>query len=167
MRTAILFALMLSACVPLPQQEAVNRAAPPFPVMTFFEGRTQGEGRLKILFRSAQAIRVESQSRQLADGTLLVEQRIQQQGKPLRTREWRIREVAPGHYAGALSDAAGPVSGTAEGGRLHLRFAMKGGLQADQWLTLAKDGRSAHNVMAVRKFGITVATLDETIRRQD
>ena len=43
---------------------------------------------------------------------------------------------------------------------------MKGGLPTEQWLTLAADGRSAHNIMVVRKFGLRIALLDEEIRRQ-
>ena len=42
----------------------------------------------------------------------------------------------------------------------------EGRLPTDQWLTLAPDGQSAHNILIVRKFGVTVAVLDETIRRQ-
>ncbi len=42
---------------------------------------------------------------------------------------------------------------------------MKGGLRVDQWLTLLRDARIAQNRMIVRKLGIAVATLDETIRK--
>jgi hypothetical protein len=42
---------------------------------------------------------------------------------------------------------------------------MKGGFRAKQLLTLRPDGRSAHNVLVVRKFGVTVAVLDEVIER--
>jgi hypothetical protein len=41
----------------------------------------------------------------------------------------------------------------------------KGGLRADQWLTLQPGGAEVRNVMIIRKFGIAVARLDETIRR--
>jgi len=42
---------------------------------------------------------------------------------------------------------------------------MKGGLRVDQRLTLLRDARIAQNRMIVRKLGIAVATLDETISK--
>lgn len=42
---------------------------------------------------------------------------------------------------------------------------MKGGFATQQWLVLAPDGRSAHNVMVVTKLGVRVAVLDETITK--
>ena len=50
-----------------------------------------------------------------------------------------------------------------EGNRLHLAFTTKGGLKVQQWLTLAADGRSAHNVLVVTKLGMRVAVLVEEI----
>ena len=42
---------------------------------------------------------------------------------------------------------------------------MKSDIIADQLLDLAPDGQSTHNRMRFRKFGVVVARLDETIRR--
>jgi hypothetical protein len=42
---------------------------------------------------------------------------------------------------------------------------MRGDMDVDQWLTLAPGGRTARNVLRVRKMGLTVAALDETIRK--
>ena len=42
---------------------------------------------------------------------------------------------------------------------------MKGGLKAEQWLYLKRGGQVAENVMVIRKFGIPVARLTETITR--
>ncbi len=61
----------------------------------------------------------------------------------------------------------GPVSGEVTHNRLHLSFRMKGGFHAQQWLTMEPSGRSVRNVMVVRKFGIPVASLEETIRKLD
>jgi hypothetical protein len=143
---------------------APDAKAQPFPVFAFFEGRSEGRARLKIAFRTSEAVRVESVGRVERD-TLVLRQTIFEGTKPAREREWRIREVTPGRYAGTLSDAEGPVTGEALPGRLHLAFRMKGGVAAEQWLTLAPDGRSAHNVLTARKFGIVVAALEETIRK--
>ncbi len=159
--------LLLAACVAAPRPAAPDAAAPAFPVFAFFEGRSAGEGRLKIAFQSPRPVSVQSRGRIEKDRTLLLEQVIREGDKPARTRAWRIREVSPGRFSGTLTDASGPVKAEVRHNRLHISFRMKGGFDADQWLTLASGGRSAHNVMVVRKFGVTVAALDETIRKLD
>ena len=96
--------------------------------------------------------------------TLVLEQTVEEGEKPAKRRSWRIRRDAYGHYSGSLTDAIGPITGDVEGNRLHLAFRMKGGLPTEQWLTLAADGRSAHNILVVTKEGLRVAVLDEDIR---
>ena len=86
--------------------------------------------------------------------------------KPERKRTWVIHETAPGRYAGTLTDAKGPVTGSSEGNVLHLAYTMKGGFGVDQWLYLQPGGKVALNRMKVSKLGITVAKLDETIRKE-
>ncbi|SEN57258.1 Protein of unknown function [Sphingomonas gellani] len=138
-----------------------------FDPIQFFSGTTEGQARLKIMFRRGRAVQVRGVGRQDAEGTLILDQRVAQQGRPATMRQWRIRQVAPGRYAGRLSDAAGPVVGEAEGDRLHLAYAAKGGVRIDQWLVLSPDGRSARNHLAARKLGLVVARLDEVIRKVD
>lgn len=159
--------LLPASSIAAPPAKAREAAGPRFDVIRFFEGRTLGQGTLKVTLRPPERIRVESRGRVEPDGTLLLVQEVARGDRPKRKREWRMREVAPGRYTGTLSDAAGPVSAEANGNRLQLRFRMKGGLDAEQSLTLAPGGRSAQNVLHVRKFGITVARLDETIRKVD
>ena len=120
---------------------------------------------LKILFHTPRTTHVTSVGRVDAEGTLALDQHIEQQGKPARDRHWRIRPLGNGRYTGTLTDASGPVTGEVEGNRLHLGFPMKRGMHVDQWLTLSPDGQVAQNHLIVRKLGVTVATLEETIRR--
>jgi hypothetical protein len=171
-RAALLAAsLLLPACVSVPRiggaVQGADVAAPAFPVDRFFAGRTEGEGVLTVMMSGSRSVRVSSRGRAEPDGVIALDQIIWEQGKPARSRSWRLRQVAPGRYAGTLSDAAGPITGEARGGRLHLRFTTRGGMKVDQWLTLAPDGRSARNVLRVRKLGLTVAALEETIRKLD
>jgi hypothetical protein len=42
---------------------------------------------------------------------------------------------------------------------------MKGNMRAEQILTPQPDGRSARNIMKVKRMGITVATTEGTIRK--
>lgn len=157
-------ALLLASCAGVPSAAIIN-AAPPFVAERFFAGRLDGVGTLKIVLHAASTTHVTSAGYVSADGTLLLDQHIEQEGKPARDRHWRIQPLGNGRYGGTLTDASGPVTGEAVGNQLHLSFPMKNGMRVDQWLTLSPDGQVAQNHLIVRKLGVTVATLDETIRR--
>lgn len=156
--------LALAACVAVPPRPAIA-PNPRFVAEAFFAGRTEGRGTLRIALHRPATVIVHGHGVVAPDGTLVLDQTVIEGAKPATTRQWRIVPAGPGRYAGTLSDAAGPVAGDVTGNRLHLVFAMKGGLHADQKIDLAADGRSAHNIMVFTKFGVTVATLDETITR--
>lgn len=140
-------------------------ATPAFNPQRFFVGATQGEGTLKVVLTPPRHTHVTGSGRLLYDRTLILTQVVAIETKPTREREWRLRELTPGHYEGTLSDASGPVTGDIVDGRLHLQYPMKGGVVANQWLTLEPGGRSAQNHMTITKLGMPVATIDETIRR--
>ncbi|KQN06186.1 hypothetical protein ASE82_04735 [Sphingomonas sp. Leaf230] len=162
---AIAFAVLVSACAGAPPVANTSGAAPRFVAERFFAGRLDGVGTLKIVLHAPVTTHVISIGRVGADGILLLDQHIEQQGKPARDRQWRIRPLGNGRYKGTLTDASGPVTGEVEGNRLHLGFSMKGGMCVDQWLRLSSDGQVAQNHLIVRKLGVTVATLEETIRK--
>lgn len=156
--------VLATACVPAPPLAPVS-PAPVFDAIAFFDGRAEGVASLKVIFKSAHSIRVHSHGVRQPDGSLVLDQIVEEAGKKPRKRQWRIRETSPNHYAGTLSDAASPITGETQGNRLHLHFTMKGGMDTNQWLTLSPNGQSAHNILVVRKFGLTLAVLDETITR--
>ncbi|MGU3389705.1 DUF3833 family protein [Sphingomonas sp. M1A8_2b] len=160
----VALSLVLAACAGGPPASPVG-TAPHFVAERFFAGRLDGVGTLKIVLHAPTTTHVTSIGRVGADGVLLLDQHIEQQGKPARDRQWRIRPLGNGRYTGTLTDASGPVTGEVEGNRLHLGFPMKGGMRVDQWLTLSADAQVAQNHLIVRKLGITVATLEETIRK--
>ena len=154
---AILAALPISA----PAQAPPARS---FDAVAFFTGNTSGEGRLKKLFSTAQATRVTGRGR-VEDGVLVLDQTVSIAGEPTRERQWRLRALGPGRWSGTLSDAKGPVVASAAGMVLTIAYTSSEGMGIAQKVTLAPDGRSARNRMTVRKLGIAVATLDETITR--
>lgn len=157
----------LALTLALPGSPPVLAAAPArYDPAVFFSGRTQGIGQLKVIFRKAVPVRVEGTGH-VEDGVLVLSQVIHEDRKPARTRLWRIREISPGRYTGTSSDAKGPVTGDVTGNRLHLAFTANDGMTHEQTLTFAADGRSAHNVLKVRKVGLVVARLEETIRKLD
>jgi hypothetical protein len=154
--------------IPLPghaDHQPLATATPVFFPGKFFEGGTEGIGSLKIMAGHRRQTLVRGIGRMDADGTLVLGQTVEQEGKPSKTREWRIRPLGGNLYAGSLTDASGPVQGIVSGNLLRLTFPMKGGLHADQRLYLAADGQSATNFMSVRKFGVVVARFVENIRR--
>ncbi|MEO6433840.1 MAG: DUF3833 family protein [Sphingomicrobium sp.] len=140
-------------------------AAAPDPV-AFFRGHTHGRGSLKVLFQSPRALSVDSRGNLSKNGTLVVRQAIRQGAKPVRIRIWRLRALGPGRFAGSLTDAQGPVAIEQHGNALHIRYTGKDRFDVDQWL--APQGRKAlRNRMTVSRFGITVARVDELIRKLD
>lgn len=162
---ALLLGIVPSACVaPLAPPVSVA-GAPSFSPERFFAGRTEGQGTIAIVARRRHGVHVLGTGEVAPDGTLTLSQTVTEDGKPSRQRQWRIRQVSPGHFVGTLSDATGPIVGDVDGNRLRLRFRMAGGLAAEQRLDLQPDGRTVSNVLMVRKLGIVVAVLNETIRK--
>lgn len=161
----LLLLASLSACVSTSRLPQAAAGAPMFDPILFFAGTTRGEGQLRIATRKTRVVTVDGQGVAAGDGAIRLDQVVTMAGQAPKRRQWTLRRDGQGGFSGVLSDAAGPVSGTLVDGRLRLRFAMKGGLRAEQTLALQADGRTVHNVMIVRKFGLAVARLDETIRR--
>lgn len=158
--------LICAGCAGAPRLQTNHAIAPTFDPAIFFAGMTEGQGRLRIIFRNPQNTLVEGRGHVDPDGTIVLDQTVRLGDKPTTKREWRLRRIAPGRYAGTLTDANGPVIGSVRGSRLHLAFTMKGGLKAEQWLDLQPGGKVAQNRMIVRKLGVVVARLHETITRQ-
>jgi hypothetical protein len=163
---ALILALGCGGCVASQHFAQDQAPAPAFDPATFFVGHTEGKATLKIAMHHPQSIVVEGHGRMGADGTLILDQTVQAGAGAAKPRRWRLHLDGPGRWSGTLSDAAGPVRADITGDCLHLAFAMKGGLKAQQWLYLQPGGAIVHNVMVVRKMGLAVARLDETITRQ-
>jgi hypothetical protein len=100
-------------------------------------------------------------------GALVLDQVVEEEGKPARTRSWRLVRIGADRFAGTISDARGAVTGEVAGNVLHLRYRSVEGPSVEQWVTIHANGRSAHNRMVFRRFGFTVATLEGEIRRLD
>ena len=165
MRVAIILPMLITGCVGSPPPAPIAEA-PAFDPIVFFRDHTEGTGHLhKVLSRTVTTL-VRGHGTMQGEA-LVLDQTVTMGGKAPKHRHWRLIRTGPLRYAGTLSDAPGGFTGEAMGNRLHLAFTMKGGLSTEQWLTLAPDGRSAHNVMIVRKLGIRAAVLTEEIRKTD
>jgi hypothetical protein len=142
-------------------------AAPPFDPLRFFTGATRGTAQLKVILRAAKPVTVRGTGRRQPDGALVLDQWVTEGDKPPRARRWLLRQTAPGRYAGTLTDARGPVTGTVRGRTLQLSFTSDGGFRVRQTLTLQPDGRTLANRLEARRFGIRVAVLTERIVKVD
>jgi len=165
-RGGVLVALLaLTACTAAAPPEA-KQPGPAFDPVAFFTGATHGDGKLDQIMKGVRTVTVDSVGTPEANGSLTLTQRIAMQGDPPRTRVWRLKQVAPGRYAGSLSDASGPVETVAIGRALRIRYPMKGGLMVEQWLVALPGGRALDNRLTVTKWGMRVASLRERIEKR-
>ena len=65
--------------------------------LNFFEGRTESAGMIKLFMKKAYRTRSIGRGVIESDGSLLLVQQVEDEGKPPRERRWRIRQVGPGH----------------------------------------------------------------------
>ncbi len=133
--------------------------------LRFFEGRTEGVSTVKVVMKKAFHSRSIGRGEIKPDGSLFLVQRVEEEGRSPHDRRWQIRRVAAGHFAGAMSEASGPVTIEEINGRYRFRYKMKGGLSVEQWMTPLQGGRSARNQVTVRKLGVTVARSEGMIRK--
>lgn len=132
----------------------------------FFIGRFEGTGSVHIIFSGRQNVRDVGRGR-MEGGALVIDQIVQQEGAAPRRRHWRLTRVGPNRFTGTITDVRGAVTGEISGNVLHLSYRSVQGPWVEQWITLHPNGRSAQNRMTFRRFGIQVATVEETIQRLD
>jgi hypothetical protein len=134
----------------------------------FFLGRTEGAGTVQMVLSGSHQVRDHSRGRLDRSGALILEQIVEEEGKPARRRSWRLVRAGGNRIAGTISDAVGPVTGDIKGNVLHLKYrAREANAAVEQWITLHPGGRTASNRMVFRKFGFKAATLESTIRKLD
>lgn len=132
----------------------------------FFVGRTEGAGTVHVMVAGRHGVRVRTNGRIDSSGALILDQIVEEEGKSARRRTWRLLR-AGNRITGTISDVRGAVAGEVSGNRLHLRYRMADGPSVEQWIILHPNGRTAANRMIFRRFGLNVATVEETIRRVD
>lgn len=154
------------ALVPASSATLAQSTARSFDPGAFFTGRTTSEGTLSQIFSATRTTRVSTFGTRQRNGDMVLEQDVTIGDEPTRHRVWRLRETTPGRFTGTISDAADDLEGTLSGDTLTLTYTMDNHLGVHQVITVNPGGQSASNVMRIKRFGITVARLRETIRRE-
>jgi hypothetical protein len=131
----------------------------------FFVGRTQGQSMVHVIMSGRHGVN-DSGRGWMEGSTLVLQQHVQEQGKPPRNRTWRLTRTG-NRISGTISDARGPVVGQINGNVVQLRYTSAEGPSVEQWITFHPGGRTAANRMIFRRFGLEVARLEGTIRRVD
>jgi len=134
-------------------------------IESFFVGATEGAGHVHVLLSGRHSMRDHGRGRIDGEGALVLDQIVEEQGKPARRRTWRLVRTGGNRITGTISDARGMVAGELTGTSLHLRYKMKEGPSVEQWITLRPGGRTASNRMIFRRFGLKVATVESEIRK--
>jgi len=154
------FAGAAMVCVP------VSVAAVPLEnPLRFFEGRTESVGTMKMIMKKPYRVRSIGQGKITADGSLILVQKVQDDGEPPKERTWRIRRVGPGKFSGTMTEAKGPVTIEQVGEGYRFRFKIHGGLSVEQWVTPDPGGRTGSSKLTIRKYGMKVASSDARIRK--
>ena len=131
----------------------------------FFVGRTEGTGTVHVVVSGRHGVRDRGVGRLDASGALLLDQVVQEEGKPARRRTWRLARSGRNGITGTISDARVPVTGEVVGRVIRLRYRLLEGPSVEQTITIHPSGRTAHNLMTFRRLGLNVATVETTIRK--
>jgi hypothetical protein len=135
------------------------------PLERFFIGTTEGSGFVNVILSGRHAMHDRARGRMDAGGALLLDQIVEEEGKPARRRTWRLVRSGGNRITGTISDARGAVAGEVGETSLHLRYRLEEGPSVEQWIALKPGGRTASNRMIFHRFGLKVATVDSEIRK--
>jgi hypothetical protein len=134
--------------------------------LTFLTGSTHGTGTIKIILSGTETLHVVRHGSPDGRGGIVLEQSSRQGNKPAILRRLELRPTSAITLTGTLTpDATGPVRGSESGNALSLVYSLKGGLAAVQTLILQPGNRVLLNRVIIKKFGLTVATIEEAITK--
>lgn len=160
---AVLAAGLAGCASPAPMPPGAGQAFDP---LSWFEGRTRNEGVVQPIVGDVQRLQVDGVGRRLPDGALHFEQVIRRDAD-VSQRTWRVTPAGPNRWTLSGTDMVGQGQGWREGSDVILSWRRRGGdLQARQELRLLADGRLI-NRMTLRRMGVTLARIEETIVRLD
>jgi hypothetical protein len=161
----------LAAAFALISLAAAAPAAPEKPkldITAFFTAKTHADNVMKVALQGSKTLIVDSIGGRNKEGEFVLIDTVREEGKPERKRTWVMHPVGPDHFSGVLSDAIGPVDIVVSGPSATIRYTMKDkNLRIVQRVELQSDGRTLANHVVAKKFGLTFARVDGTIRKLD
>src|SRR5690348_1822981 len=122
----------LAMLAPIALVTSAASVSPPADPLRFFEGRTETNGTMKVIFKRTSHSSSVGYGRIEPDGTLALVQRVNDEGEAPHERRWLVRQTGPGRFVAAMSEAEGPVQIEKAGDRYRFRFTMKGSLSVEQ-----------------------------------
>lgn len=160
--------LAAAALLALSATASAASEKPKLDMMAFFTGKTHADNVIKVALHAPHKLIVDSIGGRNKEGEFVLIETVREEGKPERKRSWVMHLVGPDHFSGFLTDAVGPVDIVVSGPSATIRYTMKErNLKVVQQLQLQADGKSLANHVVARKFGLTFAKVDGTIRKLD
>ncbi|WP_354690985.1 DUF3833 domain-containing protein [Phytobacter sp. RSE-02] len=155
--------LMLTGCSS--EINDYQRQQPSLDIFHYFQGKTEAWGMVQDYSgKQLRRFHVEIEGDVVGDTLTLNEHFVYDDGEK-QQRVWHIRRTGNGRYEGTAGDIDGVARGQAAGNAFNWRYSMNVTadgktwlLHFDDWLYL-QDDTHLFNKTAMKKFGITVATV--------
>lgn len=157
-----LLALVLPAATALAAPEK-----PKLDMLAFFTGKTHSESVLKVVLKKPVPLIVDSIGGKGDRGDFVMIDTVHEGDKPVRQRKWIMKQAAPNHFTGSLTDATGPVDILVDGSTATISYMMKGGLKVEQQLQLQPGGKTLSSNVTAKKLGMKFARVEGTVRKLD
>lgn len=155
--------LMLTGCSS--EINDYQRQQPQLDIFHYFRGKTEAWGMVQD--RSGKQLRrfhVDIQGDVVGDTLTLNENFVYDNGEK-QQRVWHIRRISNDRYEGTAGDIEGVARGQASGNAFNWRYSMNVKADGNTWLLhfddwmYLQDDTHLFNKTAMKKFGITVATV--------
>jgi hypothetical protein len=160
--------MKLFALASLALAAAAPADKPKLDMTAFFTGKSHADNVITIALHGQHKLVVDSVGGRNKEGEFVLIDTVREEGKPVRTRTWVMHPVGPDHFTGFLTDAIGPVDVVMRGSSATISYVMKDGhLKIAQQIELQADGKTLSNHVVAKKFGLTFAHVDGTVRKLD
>lgn len=147
--------------------EQINRSAPEFDFVSYFEGHRKASGWFSDRFGKVRrhfcgdfigTVR--------SDGVLELDEKLIYSDGVVETRLWEVSITDDGHFSAESDSLVGNAKGVIKGNALNMQYVMNvliapektWTLSMDDYMFLQADG-SLHNITQVKKYGIRIGSV--------
>ena len=168
---ALLLAWGLAGCASVPPEHFAG-TKPAFDPVAYFTGHTHSWGVFENRAGEPSRSFTTDCVGRTEGGALRLDQTFTYEDGRTQERHWTIHRMDAHRYEATANDVVGMGMGEAYGNAFHWEYtvALKPGnplydVRLRQWMYLQADGRTVLNRGSVNKFGVEVAQVAETFRR--